>query len=85
MTRTLAQALAPRIRVNGIGPGPVLPPRGQTAEAFEQRCARLPLRRPATLDDISRCVEFLISVQSITGQVIALDGGDHLVGWSGAN
>ena len=80
LTRTLAQALAPRVRVNGIGPGPTLPVRGQTSAAFEQRCARLPLQRPATLDEICQAVRFLLVVQSITGQIIALDGGDHLVG-----
>ncbi len=79
MTRTLAQALAPRVRVNGIAPGPTLPPRGQSEDDFRMRCARLPLQRPASLDEICQAVQFLISVRSITGQVIALDGGDHLV------
>ena len=80
MTRTLAQALAPRVRVNAIGPGPTLPQHGQTDEQFRRRCARLPLQRPASLDEVCRTVEFLISMRSITGQLIALDGGDHLVG-----
>ena len=78
LTKTLAQTLAPRVRVNGIGPGPTLPPAGQTVEQFKERCSRLPLKQPASLDDICEAVGFLISVRSITGQVIALDGGDHL-------
>ncbi len=83
LTRTLAQELAPRIRVNGIGPGPTLPPKGQTVEEFRQRCARLPLRRPASLVEICQAVRFLISQQAMTGQIIALDGGDHLMGHQG--
>ncbi len=79
-TRSLAQALAPQIRVNGIGPGPTLPVVGQTPEQFEQRCQRLPLKRPAALDEICQAVDFLIGARSVTGQIIALDGGDHLLG-----
>ncbi len=78
-TRTLAEELAPRVRVNAIGPGPTLPHSGQTYEQFKERCGSLPLRQPATLEEISRTTEFLISVQSLTGQMIALDGGDHLI------
>ena len=80
MTQTLAKALAPRVRVNAIGPGPTLAQHGQSDEQFRRRCARLPLQRPASLDEICRTVDFLISVKSITGQLIALDGGDHLAG-----
>jgi NAD(P)-dependent dehydrogenase (short-subunit alcohol dehydrogenase family) len=70
--------LAPRIRVNGIGPGPTLPPKGQSMQGFADRCALLPLQRPASLGEICQTVQFLLSVKSITGQMIALDGGDHL-------
>ncbi len=80
-TRTLAQELAPRVRVNGIGPGPTLPPKGQSIEQFHERCARLPLRRPASLDEICQAVQFFVSAPSVTGQMLALDGGDHLVGY----
>ncbi len=80
LTRTLAQELAPRIRVNGIGPGPTLPPKGQTVEEFRERCARLPLQRPASLAEVCQALRFLISQKAMTGQIIALDGGDHLVG-----
>ena len=80
LTRTLAQELAPRVRVNGIGPGPTLPHKGQSIEEFHERCAKLPLQRPASLVEICQAVRFLISQQAMTGQIIALDGGDHLVG-----
>src|SRR5690606_33384217 len=53
LTQSLAQALAPRIRVNAIGPGPVLPPRGQTEAEFAQRTTRLPLGRAAALAEIT--------------------------------
>ena len=78
-TRLMARELAPRIRVNGIGPGPTLPHHNQTQEEFEQRCERLPLQRPASLSDICDAVHFFLNVQSVTGQMLALDGGDHLL------
>ncbi|MEM7462350.1 MAG: SDR family oxidoreductase [Pseudomonadota bacterium] len=80
LTQTMAKALAPRIRVNAVGPGPTLPHAGQTLEEFKERCKRLPLKQPATPAEIAETIRFLISVKSITGQFIALDGGDHLVG-----
>lgn len=82
MTKTLAQALAPRVRVNAIGPGPTLAQRGQSDEEFKRRCARLPLQRPASLDEVCQTVQYLIAMKSVTGQLIALDGGDHLAGQS---
>jgi NAD(P)-dependent dehydrogenase (short-subunit alcohol dehydrogenase family) len=77
-TRTLAQALAPRIRVNAIGPGPVLPNKRQSEEEFARQCASLPLGRCASLEEIGRAVLFLLSMPSMTGQMLALDGGRHL-------
>lgn len=77
-TRTLAQALAPRIRVNAIGPGPVLPSSDQTQDEFEAQCAATPLRRPTTPDEIAAAVRFIIDAPAMTGQMIALDGGQHL-------
>ena len=77
-TKTLAQALAPRIRVNGIAPGPVLPFTGQSPEDFERECQDTLLRRAVPLDDITATVRFLLETGSITGQMIALDGGRHL-------
>ncbi|RAU22129.1 short chain dehydrogenase [Paramagnetospirillum kuznetsovii] len=78
LTQTLALALAPRIRVVAIGPGPALPSTRQTAEQFADQSAELPLGRPTSADEICRTVRFLIASPSITGQMIALDGGQHL-------
>ncbi len=77
-TRTLAQALAPRIRVNGIGPGPTLPSIHQTAEAFRAEAANVPLKRRAEPAEIVAAALYLIDAPSVTGQMIAVDGGQHL-------
>ncbi|MEM6463771.1 MAG: SDR family oxidoreductase [Pseudomonadota bacterium] len=79
LTQALAEEFAPRIRVNAIGPGPILPEKGQTIEAFRARCAQLPMQRPASLSEICSSIRFLIAQRAITGQMIALDGGDHMV------
>ena len=79
LTQTLALALAPRIRVNGIGPGPVLPSKHQTAEQFARQVGNTPLGVAATLDDIYGAVRFILDTPSFTGQMIALDGGQHLM------
>ena len=81
-TRTLAQALAPRIRVNALGPGPVLPSRRQSQADFERECRATPLGRAATVDEVCRAVRFLLDSPSVTGQMIALDSGQHLA-WDG--
>ena len=81
LTRTLALALAPRIRVNGIGPGPTLPSERQTAEQFKQQQLAVPLKRGATPEEIAATVCFILATPSMTGQMIALDGGEHL-GWA---
>ena len=77
LTRILAQALAPAIRVNGIGPGPVLPSSRQSAAHFRRSAQRTPLRRGAAPDEIADAVLFLLAAPSITGQMLALDGGQH--------
>ena len=77
-TRTLAQALAPRIRVNGIGPGPTLPSIHQTADAFQAEAANVPLRHRADPSEIVAAALYLIDAPSVTGQMIAVDGGQHL-------
>ena len=81
LTRTMALALAPRIRVNGIGPGPTLPSERQTAEQFRQQQLAVPLKRGATPEEIAATVRFILATSSMTGQMIALDGGEHL-GWA---
>jgi len=81
LTRTMALALAPRIRVNGIGPGPTLPSPRQSAEQFLERCRSLPLRRGTSPDEIAAALRFILAAPAMTGQMIALDGGEHL-GWA---
>lgn len=78
LTQILAMALAPRIRVNAIGPGPTLPSRGQSATDFAARVAGLPLRQSASPAEIATALRFIIAARSMTGQMIGLDGGDHL-------
>ena len=77
-TRMLAQALAPRVRVNGIGPGPTLASIHQSAEDFDAEIAGLPLRRGASPEQIAQALAYLIDAHSVTGQMIAVDGGQHL-------
>ncbi len=80
LTQTLALALAPRVRVNGIGPGPTLRNVRQTEEQFRRQQDSVPLRRGASSEEVARAVRFIIESPSMTGQMIALDGGQHL-GW----
>ena len=80
LTRTLALALAPTVRINAIGPGPILPSIHQTKESFGRLCATLPLQRGTTPEEICRAIQFILESPAMTGQMIALDGGQHL-GW----
>jgi NAD(P)-dependent dehydrogenase (short-subunit alcohol dehydrogenase family) len=77
-TKTLAQSLAPAIRVNAIGPGPVLPHTRQSQAEFDRSVAALPLQRNAGPDAIAQGVMLLLKTPSMTGQMLALDGGEHL-------
>jgi NAD(P)-dependent dehydrogenase (short-subunit alcohol dehydrogenase family) len=77
-TRTMAQALAPRIRVNAIGPGPTLPNERQSDADFKAQTEALLLQSGPDLDEFGRTIRFLVDTPSITGQMIALDGGQHL-------
>ncbi len=78
LTQTLALALAPRIRVNAIGPGPTLRSPRQTEEQFAAHWQSLPLRRPTAPAEIAEAVRFIVAAPALTGQMIALDGGEHL-------
>jgi len=78
LTQTLALALAPRIRVNAIGPGPTLPSSRQTEESFRRQWASLPLERRVSPEEIGEAASFILDAPSMTGQMIALDGGEHL-------
>lgn len=84
MTQVLARSLAPRIRVNAIGPGPVLQSIHQSATDFAEEVAAVPLKRDVNPVDISRGVQFILESPTMTGQMIALDSGQHL-GWLPAN
>ena len=77
-TRVLAQALAPRIRVNAIGPGPTLPSIHQTPEQFEAEAQNVPLQRRSSPEDVAAALRYLIDARQVTGQMIAVDGGQHL-------
>jgi NAD(P)-dependent dehydrogenase (short-subunit alcohol dehydrogenase family) len=78
LTRTLALALAPRIRVNAIGPGPTLQNERQSDEQFRRQWGSVPLRRATDPKEIAAAVRFLVDAPAMTGQMIALDGGEHL-------
>ncbi len=77
-TRMLAQALAPRIRVNAIGPGPTLQSIHQDPAAFAEEAASTLLRRPVDPSEIGAALAYLIDARSVTGQMIAADSGQHL-------
>ena len=77
-TRMLAQALAPRIRVNAIGPGPVLQSIHQNKDQFEAEQRGTLLGRGASPKDIANAVRFILDAPAMTGQMIVLDGGQHL-------
>lgn len=78
-TRSMAQAFAPlNIRVNGVGPGPVLPNMPQGEAGFAAEVAGLPLKHAVTPDEIAEAVVYLAEARSVTGQMIAVDAGQHL-------
>ncbi|HRK25189.1 MAG TPA: SDR family oxidoreductase [Beijerinckiaceae bacterium] len=77
-TQMMAQALAPTIRVNAVAPGPALPNWQEGEAAFARESAALPLARPVSPDHIAEAVVFLAGAVSTTGQMIAVDGGQHL-------
>ena len=77
-TVTLAQALAPKLRVNAVAPGPTLPSPRQTDVQFAAQAAAVPLKRGPTPEDIAAAVLYLAMARSVTGSVIAVDGGQHL-------
>jgi NAD(P)-dependent dehydrogenase (short-subunit alcohol dehydrogenase family) len=80
-TTTLAQGLAPRVRVNAVAPGPALPNSRQDAETFARVCRAVPLGHGPSPEEIADAVLFLAAARSITGQTIAVDGGQRL-GWA---
>jgi len=79
LTKILARALAPDIRVNAIAPGLVLPSEDMPAAEWMRLVSRLPAKRPADLDEVASALEFLIKNEYIIGQTIAIDGGYSLL------
>ncbi|MGH6972088.1 MAG: SDR family oxidoreductase, partial [Caulobacteraceae bacterium] len=77
-TRMMAQGLAPRVRVNAIAPGPTLPSIHQSPEGFAAETAAVPLGHGSTPEEIGQALAYLIDAPSVTGQMIAVDGGQHL-------
>lgn len=77
-TQTMAQAYAPRIRVNAVGPGPVLPNQVEGMAGFQQEAAAIPLGASIAPEEIAEAVSYLLQARSVTGQMIAVDGGQHL-------
>jgi NAD(P)-dependent dehydrogenase (short-subunit alcohol dehydrogenase family) len=80
LTRTAAQALAPRVRVNAIGPGPTLRGHRQSDAHFARQRAATVLGRGADADDITGALGYLLAAPAVTGQLLCVDGGQHL-GW----
>lgn len=80
MTRTTAQALAPAIRVNAIGPGPTLQGHRQTAQHFSSQRRNTVLGRGANPGDVTAALGYFLDAEAVTGQIICVDGGQHL-GW----
>ncbi len=83
-TRTMAQSFAPNVRVNAVGPGPVLPNSAEGEAGFRREVDSVPLRRAVDPDDIADAVLYLAKARNVTGQMIAVDAGQHL-GWRAPN
>ena len=81
MTKSLAVFLAPKIRVNGISPGPTLKSVNQTPKQFKDQISRTPLKRKVDLDEINNALGYLIKNKSVTGEILTLDSGQSL-GWA---
>jgi pteridine reductase len=79
LTRVLAKALAPGIRVNAIAPGLVLPSNNIMQEEWDKLVERLPLKHPVHLDEVAAALTFLLDNPSVTGQIVAVDGGYSLI------
>ncbi len=79
LTRLQAKTYAPRLRVNAIAPGLVLPSENVTSAEWENLVGRLPLRRPASTGEIAAALEFLLKNEAVTGQTIVVDGGYSLL------
>ncbi len=79
LTQVLARALAPRIRVNAVAPGPVAKPPELAVERWEAVTRRTPLQRGGTPEEIAQAVLYLVQAEFVTGTILTVDGGAHLV------
>ena len=84
LTKTLAMALAPRIRVNAVGPGPTLSSKRQSEKQFKKQWKSMPLKKKIDPTEIADAVLFILQSKSLTGQIIPVDAGQHL-GWAQSN
>lgn len=80
MTKVLARALAPNIRVNAIAPGAILSPTSRDEAYLDELAQRIPLRRHGGPGDVTAALLYLATAEFVTGQVIFVDGGEHLSG-----
>ncbi len=78
-TLTAAKQFAPSIRVNAIAPGPVLPPVGLKGKGMQKIIREVPLEKPVALEDLVHSVFFLVDNESVTGQILFVDCGQHLI------
>ena len=79
LTKVLARSFAPSVRVNAIAPGLVLPSENVSDEEWDRLVERLPLKRPATAEEVASALEFLLKNEYVTGQTIVVDGGYSLL------
>lgn len=84
-TKVAALELAPKIRVNGVAPGLVLPSGDQTEAIFAERQGLTPLGEGLGADDIANAVLYLASARHVTGEIITVDSGQHMIGFSNAD
>ena len=81
LTKSLSIFLAPKIRVNGVSPGPTLKSKNQTPKQFKNQVLRTPLKKQIGLEEINSAIDYLIINKSVTGEVLTLDSGQSL-GWA---
>ena len=78
MTKSLALSLAPRVQVNAIAPGLILPPPGRDESYLEKKAPSIPLERPGSAEEIVRTVLYLVRSDFVTGDLVYVTGGEHL-------
>ncbi len=78
-TRAAALDLAPHFTVNGVAPGAILPPPGEGEEYLKEKAGPVPLERQCTPDDIAEAILYLLRTDAVTGEIICVDGGQHLL------